>query len=160
MAEWTPNTRLDCEQDRQSDADTYRQIPEGKNRVPEIDLNKLCPPSRDEYKLSLQCADKVQSPEETTELHKDRGNSSAGCITVAVEDVIQALEDVRNAGHQAARLPLVDDSGCPGVPSEHVYLDYGANAKRQVRRALGQRIHQLVLERTERDGWAYGPTSE
>lgn len=133
----------------------YRQVPDGHLADGEISLGGICPTSREEYKLSVQCSDKVKSAKDATERHLERQRQTNGCVTIAVDDVRRAVTEAQEAGHASAELPIIDDSGCPDVPEEHVSIDFGANAPRPVRRALGQRLHKHVLERALSQDWAY-----
>lgn len=155
MAAWTPNVRKDCETIRTSTSDTYRQVPDGHLEDGQISLGGVCPTGSEDYKLSVQCSDKVHSPKDATERHLSRRLQTNGCVTVAVNDVLQAVAEVQEAGHSSAELPIVDDSECPDLPEEHVSLDFGANSERSIRRALGRSLHKHVLDRAKRDGWAY-----
>ena len=116
---------------------------------------KCFSPSREHaYQLSLACSSRVESPKVATELYRNRGNESVGCVTLQRADFQQALQDAA-VSNVEAELLVIDDSNCPGVPSEHLYLDLGSNGTKRARRLVARSLHEAAIVRIAADGWAY-----
>ena len=156
MADWEPVDREPCEQDRQTDAPTYRQVHPGSVGADRtIAVTAFTSRGEHKYRLSLACSDAVDSPEHATTLHRGEGLDSVGCVAIHPVDATKAVEVAEAQGWVDSSLPLIDDSACEGVPDHHVYLDYGQNPKKGARKVLWNTIHKLALKRVESEGWAY-----
>lgn len=156
MADWEPVDQKPCEQVRQTQAPTFRQVHPGSVGVDRtIAVTAFTSRAEHKYRLSLACSDLVESPENATALHRAEGLESIGCVAIHPADATRAVEVAEFDGWTGSDLPLIDDSTCDGVPDHHVYLDYGQNPKKGARKVLWNTIHKLALQRVESEGWAY-----